>query len=380
MAFDVIVVGGGVIGCAIAHRVARRAGLRVLVVDRGSIGGEASTAAAGVLGAQAENDAAGPYLTLALRGRSDWIEYARELTADGGIDPQHWVCGLVRVGDPAELDRQLAWQREADLPVNRLSAAELRELEPNLAQEHQAGLLFPDDAQVDPRRVMSALGGALARAGVTLREGSPVALDRQGDRVVGVRVAGDRIAAGQVVLAAGAWSAQVAGSPLGPRHVAPVRGQMVELRPSAKLCSHILFSGQGYVVPRRDGRVVAGSTMESVGFERAVTPHGMMTILGMVTGLLPMAAHAALERSWSGFRPRSASGMPIIGPSPLEGLLVATGHFRNGILMAPTTAQLITDCLLGEKPSMDLSAFACPPMSVGTGDARAMKHDSEAHS
>ena len=175
--------------------------------------------------------------------------------------------------------------------------------------------------------------------------------------MVGVDVDGEPLRADAVVLAAGSWSGLVQGVPLDPRVVRPLRGQMVQLQTRLPLMRRILVSPEGYLVPRADGRVIAGSTMEFAGFDKQVTAAGLARILALALRLCPELGSAAVDSSWAGFRPYTEDHLPLLGPGPLPGLFLATGHFRNGILLAPITARVVAQCVLGEKPSVDLSPF-----------------------
>jgi len=175
--------------------------------------------------------------------------------------------------------------------------------------------------------------------------------------VVGVDVDGEALRADAVVVAAGSWSGLVQGVPLDPRVVRPLRGQMLQLQTRLPLMRHILVSPEGYLVPRADGRVIAGSTMEFAGFDKQVTAEGLARILALALRLCPALGAAAVDSHWAGFRPYTEDHLPLLGPGPLPGLFLATGHFRNGILLTPITARLVAQCVLGERPSVDLTPF-----------------------
>jgi glycine oxidase len=359
---DVCVVGGGVMGSGIALRLAQ-AGLRVTVLERSIPGAEASSAAAGILAPQKEAAGPGPLLDLCLRSRALYPKFAQELLELSGVDVGYVPCGLLSAAfDEAgvhRLEATRAWQTALGLRAELLTAQEARGLEPGLSANAVGALHLPDDHQVDNQRLVRALTMATARAGVLFRTGNVRGLEVRDGRVVGVDLDGDRLAAGAVVVAAGSWSGLVHGTGLSPRVVRPVRGQMVELQARLPPFSRILFSTRGYLVPRPDGRVVAGSTMEQVGFEKEVTASGLHAILGMALELCPDLAPVPVARSWAGLRPDTEDHLPLLGPGPLPGLFLATGHFRNGILLAPVTARLLSEVVRGQKPSVDLRPFRC---------------------
>jgi glycine oxidase len=362
MQADVVIVGGGVMGCAVAWRLARRGVGRIVVLERAIPGAEASSAAAGILGAQAESAEASPLLDLMLRSRAAWPGFAAELRETSGVDVGYWACGAISVAFSSEeaerLARSAAWQAERGLSAERLDASALTELEPAISPRALAGLLLPDDAQVEPRALSKALALAAAKAGVTFRTGYVRRVVAEGGRARGVELDSELVSAGAVVLAAGSWSALVEGAALPPRAVRPVRGQMVELETRPAPLRHVVFSGHGYVVPRRDGRVLAGSTMEQVGFEKQVTAGGLAQILGLAMDLVPSLAEAPVSAYWSNFRPWTEDGLPLLGPSPLAGLFLATGHFRNGILLVPATADAVAACVAEGKAPPSLAPFS----------------------
>ena len=357
---DVLVVGGGIMGCAIALRLAQ-AGVGVTVLERSIPGAEASSAAGGILAPQKESAGPGPLLDLGLRSRALYPRFAEELRELSGIDVGYQPCGLLTTAfDEAtlhKLEATSAWQRAAGLRADLLSADDARTLEPRLSPKLQGALHLPDDHQVDNQLLVRALSMAAERQGARFRTGYVRGLHVRGDRVEGVDLDGETLHAAQVIIAAGSWSGLVNGAGIDPRVVRPVRGQMIELQARLPPFSRVLFSPRGYLVPRRDGRVIAGSTMEQVGFEKEVTAGGLAAILGMALELCPELAQVSVSRTWAGLRPFTEDFLPLIGPGPMPGLLLATGHFRNGILLAPITAKLIAELVLGRSSSVDLSPF-----------------------
>lgn len=357
---DVIVVGGGVMGCGIALRL-RQAGVRVTILERSIPGAEASSAAAGILAPQWEAEGPGPFLDLCLQSRALYPGLAAELRELTSVDIAYRPCGLLRVAfdeaDVGHLNATATWQRGQGLKAELLDTAQAREVEPHLSERALAALHFPDDHQVDNRLLVRALSMAAARVGATFRSGYVRGVLEEKGRAVGVDLDGEPLRADAVVLAAGAWSGLVQGVPMDPRVVRPARGQMIQLQTRLPVLSRIATSKKGYVVPRADGRVICGSTMEFAGFDKQVTAEGLSRILGMALELCPALGSAPVDSTWAGFRPWTEDHLPILGPSPLPGLVLATGHFRNGILLAPATAKLAAQVVLGEKPSVDLHPF-----------------------
>lgn len=358
----VAIIGGGIMGCSVGWRLAQ-GGAEVHVVERAVPGAEASSAAAGMLAPQMESAKPGPHLDLGLRSRGLYPAFAEELKAATGVDVQYERSGVLKVAfDEAgaqELAARVAWQQAVGLRAELLDGAGARALEPTVSDRAVAGAHFPDDHQVDNRVLVRALTMAAARAGVRFRSGVVRGVIEKAGRAVGVDVEGDSLEADAVVVAAGSWSGLVPGAGVSPSQVKPARGQMLQLQLRVPLFRSILSSERGYLVPRRDGRVVAGSTLEFRGFDKAVTAEGLRRILEMALELCPALAEAPVESHWAGLRPWTGDHAPLLGPSTLPGLYVATGHFRNGILLAPVTARVLADLLLGRPTpaGLDLRPF-----------------------
>lgn len=358
--FDAAIVGGGAIGCSIALRLAK-AGLRVLVLERSRPGSEASSAAAGILAPRAESEGPGPFFDLCVKSAEAYPELASELRADTGIDVAHLRCGLLEVATDPESAQTLAhragWLRQGGVAAESLTPAEARRLEPALGPGAIAALHLPDDQQVDNRLLVRALYAAAARAGAHFRTDLVLEIVTKGGKVAGLQTLSGFVAAPQVVAAAGAWSSFLTGGGEA-LPIEPVRGQMVELFLESRLFQRVIMGAGGYVVPRSDGRVIAGSTDERVGFERSVTPQGIGHVLNAAKTLVPSLREAPIRGVWTGFRPATPDQLPLLGRFGPEGLFVATGHYRNGILLTPITARLISDLVLGRPPALDLAPFS----------------------
>lgn len=347
-------------GCGIALRL-RQAGAKVTVLERSIPGAEASSAAAGILAPQMESEGPGPFLELCLRSRALYGGLATELRELTGVDIAYLPCGVLKAAfteaELHHLEATEAWQKALGLRVELLDGKRARELEPQLSPAVLGALHFPDDHQVDNRLLVRALSMAAARVGTTFRSGYVRGVVEENGRVAGVDLDGDLLRAGTVVVAAGSWSGLVQGTAMDPHIVRPARGQMIEFQTRLPITSHILTSEKGYLVPRTDGRLIAGSTMEFAGFDKQVTAEGLSRILAMALELCPALGQASVQEMWAGFRPYTEDRLPILGHGPLPGLFLATGHFRNGILLTPITAKLITQCILNERPTVDLSPF-----------------------
>lgn len=314
----VVVVGGGLLGCAVALEIARR-GCPVVVLERAIVGAEASSAAAGILAPRLEAHGREPLRSLGVESLAMYPEWVASLGADVGL-MRTGVLKVVRAGDPLDApDVEAVW----------LDADAARSAEPGLAQDVLGAWSLPDEATLDPRRLLPAVHVAGGAAGVRFRVGEEVAtVDASGVTLV----TGERVD-GRVVVCAGAWTAKVPG--LKPLPVRPVRGQLVAL--SNEPIRHVIFGAGGYLVPRADGRVIAGATVEEVGFARGVTAGGVRAVLDTAVAMVPDLAFAAFDGAWSGFRPGTPDDLPVIGE--VGGVWVASGHYRNGILLAPLTAK-----------------------------------------
>ncbi len=352
-------------GCAVALRLAQR-GLQPLVLERSVPGAEASSAAAGILAPQKEVDGPGPLLEMALASRARFPALVAELQAATGMDIGYRLSGVLVLADgegAAALEERAAWQRRIGLRVELLSAAEAKRLEPALG-EHTVALRLAEEGQVDPPQLMRALQLAAARAGAEFATAYVRRVHHDGITVRGVDVEGETIESPIVVVAAGSWSGLVDGAALPARAVRPIRGQMVELETRPAPFQHVLFGHAGYLVARSDGRIAVGSTMEEVGFRKEVTAAGLERLLRMACRLVPALAEAPVRRFWAGFRPATEDRLPFLGPTPIRGLHLATGHLRNGILLTPITADAVVAAIVGEPPPIDLAPFSVARLAV----------------
>jgi len=357
---EVLIVGAGVVGCAVAWRL-QQAGVRCTVLERSIPGAEASSAAGGILAPQAEADGPGPFLELCLASRALYPAFVRELREVSDVDVAFRPCGVlaVRFDDVGveEVRRRIGWQRARGLEASWLDASATRALEPELSPEIHGAAHFPGDAVVDNRLLVSALTIAAVRTGARFVTTQVHALVERGGRVVGVATDQGELGGDAVVVAAGAWTALVPGALGSPGAVRPARGQMVMVRNRVPICRHVVFGAHGYAVPRTDGRLLLGSTVEFAGFEKQVTAGGLAAVLGEGLRLFPGLVGAPVVETWAGFRPHTPDGLPVLGPAPQPGLFLASGHFRNGILLTPITAALVTETILGRPVSLDLTPF-----------------------
>ena len=340
------------IGLAIGWRLAT-AGAAVTVFERGEAGRGASWAAAGMLAAGVECEP-GELDLLALNRRSQdlWPGFAAELEAVAGMSvglrQEGTLVAALNRDDAAQLHFTYDFQRQHGIALEWLSGAQARQREPHLHPNLAAAVSSPADHQVDNRLVALALKRAFVAAGGTLREHTAVdEVEIAGGRVAGVRVGGARQAAEVVVLAAGAWSGQVRGLPF-KLPVRPVKGQMLALRmdPETPLLRHVVWAPKAYLVPRRDGRLIIGATTEERGFDADLTAGGVLALLEGAWRVLPGIEELPIDEMWVGFRPGSRDDAPMLGPCGVDGLVLATGHHRNGILLTPVTAEAVARVVL----------------------------------
>ncbi len=347
---DALIVGGGVIGLAVARSLHACGIGEITLVERAEPGAEASAAAGGMLAVQAEANRADAFFRLASASRDLYPAWAESLLEETGIDIELDRTGTLYLAftdeDEAELERRFRWQSAAGLPVERLSARGILELEPCISPEVRGALRFPLDVQVENRRLIASLASSLAKRGVRQLTNTPVeSLIIEHGRITGIKTAKHTIHAPLVIIASGAWASFLTATDkrVPPVGIEPVRGQMLCFESGARRPRHVLYSPRGYIVPRLDGRLLAGSTTEQAGFEKRVTGSGIHTI---TTNALEIArrtiAEASLVDAWAGLRPRAEDGLPVIGAcAEVHGLFYATGHYRNGILLAPATAELL---------------------------------------
>jgi glycine oxidase len=367
---DVAVVGGGVIGLAVAWRAATR-GLTVAVLERDRAGAGASHVAAGMLAPIAEvTPGEEPLLELGLRSAAGYPAFLDELASAAGVERSVLSdsrCGtllVARDADEAEaLERELALRARLGLAVERLRPTEARRREPGLAPALRLALDVPDDHAIDPRALMAALVSAVRRGGGEVREGAAVReLLLEDDAVGGVRLAdGTVVAARQVVVAAGVWSTQLGGIPEGARvPVRPIKGQIMRLHDPAGpgLLTRVIRMGPSYVVPRGDGRYVIGATSEERGFDTTVTAGAAFELLRDASELVPGVSEWVLDEFSAGLRPGTPDNLPAIGPGDVPGLHWAVGHRRGGVLLAPATAELVAAALAGEPADPSAAPFA----------------------
>lgn len=360
---DVAIIGAGVIGAGVAETLARSSGLRIALLERGEPGCEASNAAAGVLAVASGQARRGVLLELRRLSAAMFPELVGRLHAETGIAVGYRSAGLLSLAfteaEAAALHDLVQHRSAQGLRCEMLSPADLLQCEPAVSPRVCAAALFPDDRAINSEQFVRALVVAAQRRGVELHRQTPVrSIVRTGD-VVRLELDGDRLEAAVVIVTAGTWSPQLLAACGVKVPVRPARGEMLAVRPTTWALRHTVASGEGYVVPRDGGEVLVGSTTTFDGFEKHVSAEGLATLRARAAMMLPRFGEATELRAWAGLRPCSTIRRPIIAPLPgMENVILATGHHRNGILLAPMTAQLVTELVLGLPTSVLMRPFS----------------------
>ena len=357
---DVVIIGGGVIGLTIARALALRGVRDICVLERGALGAEASFAAGGMLAPQAEADSRDELFNLLWRSRDLYPDFASALKEESGIDIELDTTGTLYLAfsehDQTEIDQRYEWQTQTGLPVEKLAAAEARMHEPCIAPNLSGALRFPLDIQVENRRVLSALANSVSQLGIrTLCGINAESIEKHHQRVKGIQTSDGFIACETVVVASGAWTGFLSSSV----KIEPIRGQMICLTATPQLTRHVIYSSRGYIVPRQDGRLLAGSTSEQAGYKKEVTVGGVTKILDNAMEMAPAISGLAIADAWAGLRPKASDGLPVLGPcGEIDGLFFATGHYRNGILLAPITGELLAKTIVDGVTPAILAPFS----------------------
>ena len=353
----ILVVGGGIIGCATAYELAK-AGCQVTVFERATPGAEASSAAAGLLAPLGESTDTN-FAQLALASWRLYPDVVRELEGRTGIDVEYVTRGTIYPMSATQTRRDAeAWAVNKEFGVEVLEGSDVHALEPALSPKIRHAIFVRGDHWLNNQRLVLAYAQAAVAAGVELATGCNVSrLVIERGRVRAVVTEGERVEGDAVLLAAGAWSSELM-APLGaPLRIEPRRGQMIALAHVPSVLTYCVH-GEAYMAPRPSGELVVGATVERAGFQRAVTAEGIAGLLRAAIELVPSLRELPIARTWCGFRPWAPDSLPVLGPWPgVEGLFVATGHFRNGILLAPITARIMTEWITGGQPSVAVKDF-----------------------
>ncbi len=359
---DVVIVGGGVIGLSVAYVLARE-GVKATILDRSDMGRAASWAGAGLIPPHTERLRSNPTVELRSWSALLYPGWSTALLEETGIDNGFRRTGGVDVAATAEEEAELAsaagrWRAER-IVFERMAPGDFGRVEPALNPDLRLAYYLPDRAQIRNPRHLKALAVALKMRGVRLRPGEgAIGFDVRGDRVEAVRTEAGPIPCGTLVVAAGAWTAGLMGWLGVPVATPPLKGQIVLLKADRPMIRRIIEHGRNYLVPREDHRVLIGATEEDAGFDARTTPEAFADLRDLAVRLCPTLRDADVEHSWAGLRPGSIDSKPYLGPAPgFANLIVAAGHKRAGIQLAPASAEVIADLVLGRAPRIDLAPF-----------------------
>ncbi|MFN0138751.1 MAG: glycine oxidase ThiO [Pyrinomonadaceae bacterium] len=361
---DVLIIGGGVIGLSIARDLHQKGVAKITIVDKGVCGTESSWAAAGMLGPQAEAAEGGAFFDLCCSSRDLFPALADELLDETGINIELDRTGTLYLAltdeDLEVLDERLRWQKKAGLAIEHMGAEATLRLEPNVSKDLCGSLFFPNDWQVENRKLVSALTRYAELNNIRVIENRAVkSLIVEKSRVTGAETDAGAINADKTIVTTGAWTSLIKlGAAHMPINVEPVRGQIIAFQTHDKMFRHVVYSRRGYVVPRLDNRILAGSTTEKVGFDKSTTADAAHDLHKMAAEIAPKLSDLTVADHWSGLRPFVGDGLPVIGGiAGLDGLSIATAHYRNGILLAPITAKMIAERLVGDGDDAVSEAF-----------------------
>lgn len=363
---SVIVVGGGIIGCSIAYTLAKR-GFEVTLLDKGGLNEEASTAAAGMLGAHVEIHHDGPFYELCKESQRLYRPWTEALFAETGISPQYTAEGIVRAALTEEDERELR-SRVPWIGCSWLQADDIRALEPAISPDVRGGLFFESDHQIHPLHLARSLQAALRQSNCRIMPWTPaLGLFRENGIVRGVRSPQGPLLADLVIVTAGAWGGELLEGTGLKLPLFPVKGQCFALRPASLPIRKTVFTHGCYIIPRQDGTLTVGATQLEAGFNKTPTAAGIASVYAKAEALLPAVKDAAFLTTWVGLRPGTPDGLPYIGTvADAPGLIVAIGHYRNGILLAPVTAKLVGQLAAGEAPSTDLAPYSLERVHAAT--------------
>jgi glycine oxidase len=362
---EVLIIGGGVIGLSIARELQKKGAERITIVDRGPIGREASWAAAGMLAPNIETDSDEDFHKFGIESLDLYPKFAAELLDETGIDIEldrsGTLCVAFSEDESIELHETHARQQARHVSVELLTGEELRLLEPSISEDVRAALFYPNDWQVENRKLVAALREFAQRSGIRIVEDVEVSgLIAEKQNVVGARTSVGDFRSGTTIIATGAWTSLIKiGETTMPVSIRPIRGQMLSFLSRERLLRRVIYSHHGYLVPRSDGRILVGATVEDVGFDKTTSAEGIDSLRLAAVEILPQLANADIGETWAGLRPFADDGLPVLGEIPgWDNAVVATAHYRNGILLAPKTAEIVASRIIDGIESEFLKVFS----------------------
>lgn len=363
---DILIIGGGIIGLSLARELHKKGERKIKILERGKAGQESSFAAAGILAPNAEAEKQDDFFQICTDSKNLYPNFAEQLFAETGVDIELDRSGTLYLAfsesDAAEIRHRYDWQKNAGLAIERWSAEEVRKAEPFVSPDVREALFFPDDWQVENRKLLAALQKYAELNDIEVSENAEVKnLLIEKGKVIGAETSDRKNLAEKLVLATGAWTSLIKSgeNALLLPSIKPIRGQMLSFKTAKRLFSKVIYSPRGYLVPRLDGRTLIGATVEDAGFDKKVTTIGTNFLLETASEISPSLANLEISDCWAGLRPFAADGLPILGAFPeIEKLHVATAHYRNGILLAPLTAKILADKIAENLDSKYLEIFS----------------------
>jgi len=361
---DVLIIGGGVIGLSIARELRKKGSQKITILERGKIGQESSFAAAGMLAPNAETERKDDFTEFCAESLNLYPDYAEEIHAETGIDIELDRNGTLYLvfteEDAQEISRRYNWQKRAGLRVEHLTARETLRAEPFVSPDVRESLFFPNDWQVENRRLLRGLHKYAELNRIKIVENAQiVTLLIENNRIIGAETVNEKFLAPIVVLATGAWTSLIKAENFILPQVKPIRGQMISFQTAKRLFQKVIYSPRGYIVPRADGRILVGATVEDVGFDKSMTDAGTEFLRETALEISPGLGNLEIHEKWVGLRPFAADGLPIIGAfAEVENLFIATAHYRNGILLAPLTAKIMAEKIAENLDSEYLEIFS----------------------
>lgn len=361
---DVMIIGAGVIGLSLARELHKKGFKKITILEKGKIGREASFAAAGMLAVQSETDKPDDFFNFCNESNKIYPQFAEELFDETGVDIELDKEGTLYLAfnkaDELHLRERYEWQKKAGLAVEKLSAIETHKLEPFVSPDILGSLFFPNDWQVENRKLIHALEKYAEFNGIEIRENCEIKnLLIEGGKVVGAENETEKFFAEKVILATGAWTSLIKAGSFQMPEVKPVRGQIVEFQTAKRLFQKVIYSPRGYLVPRQNGRILTGATVEDSGFDKTISEVATEFLRENALEIAPNLANLKLHDQWVGLRPFVSDGLPILGAiSEIGNLFIATAHYRNGILLAPITAKILAEKIAENKSSEFFEKFS----------------------
>ena len=363
---EILIVGGGVIGLSLARELHKKGAGKIIILERGKLGRESSFAAAGILAPQAEAEKPDDFFHFCSDSKNLYLNFAEKLSTETGIDIEVDRNGTLYLAfsetDAAEIRRRYKWQKKFELNVEYLNAEAIRKAEPFVSPDVRGALFFPNDWQVENRKLLAALQKYAKLNDIEVIENAEVKnLLIEKAKVVGAETSKGKIFTQTVVLATGAWTSliKLSENALPLPEVKPIRGQILSFKTAKRLFSKVIYTPRGYLVPRFDGRTLIGATVEDAGFDKNLTEGGIKFLLEAAFEISLHLTRLEIFEKWAGLRPFAADGLPILGAFPeIEKLHIATAHYRNGILLAPLTAKILADKIAENLDSKYLEIFS----------------------